>query len=114
MLLEGGTDAPDMPEGVEVGMEGSDGTSGARVATSTGSASHDGGVYVCALGGLPLFLPEHGLPLIDASRRGWPGFWRPVHPEHVVRIAFHLAAVMTKRQLSDTNASHSSVVVSRF
>ncbi|CAM9138329.1 unnamed protein product [Sphacelaria rigidula] len=84
VLLEGGTDAPDMSKGLGVEMMGDDGTSGAQVATSAGPASHDGGVYVCALGGLPLFLPEHGVLPIGAPRSGWPGFWRPVHPDHVI------------------------------
>lgn len=44
------------------------------------------GIFVCALGGLPLFLPEDSLlPLHGASRSGWPGFRRAVDPDHVVR-----------------------------
>ncbi|HQT95388.1 MAG TPA: peptide-methionine (R)-S-oxide reductase MsrB, partial [Thermoanaerobaculaceae bacterium] len=43
--------------------------------------NHKQGVYVCVVCGLPLFSSEHKFN----SRTGWPSFYRPVDPEHIVR-----------------------------
>ena len=43
--------------------------------------NHKQGVYVCVVCGLPLFSSEHKFN----SGTGWPSFYRPVDPEHIVR-----------------------------
>ncbi|TAM47185.1 MAG: bifunctional methionine sulfoxide reductase B/A protein [Acidobacteria bacterium] len=43
--------------------------------------NHKQGVYVCVVCGLPLFSSEHKFD----SGTGWPSFYRPVDPEHIVR-----------------------------
>lgn len=75
VLLEGSTDQPDTAD--DNAPAGDDHDAGVVV---------ERGVFVCALGGLPLFSSEDSLlPLDGVTRRGWPGFCRPVHPDHVVR-----------------------------
>jgi peptide methionine sulfoxide reductase msrA/msrB len=43
--------------------------------------NHKDGVYVCVVCGLPVFSSEHKFN----SGTGWPSFYRPVDPEHIVR-----------------------------
>jgi len=45
--------------------------------------NHKQGVYACVVCGLPLFASDHKFD----SGTGWPSFWRPFDPEHVVRKA---------------------------
>lgn len=86
VLLEGGTDVPGSPApGDRATTSGDDGKEEAD------QEGREPGVFTCALGGLPLFLLEDEL-LPARGKRGrrrnaWPGFPRPVHPEHVVRAA---------------------------
>jgi hypothetical protein len=47
------------------------------------------GTYVCAVGGLPLFKSEAKFD----SGTGWPSFFEPIDPEHVVEIKARLGAV---------------------
>lgn len=76
VLLEGGTDQPDTIDN-NASAGGGDDDTGVGV---------EKGVFICALGGLPLFLSEDSLSSLNGvTRRGWPGFSRPVHPDHLVR-----------------------------
>jgi peptide-methionine (R)-S-oxide reductase len=50
-----------------------------RAASSLQQDSKKKGVYVSALGGLPLFSTEQKYD----SGTGWPSFYAPVDPEHV-------------------------------
>lgn len=101
VLLEGGTDAPDAPptpqqhssektpevtNGASVAEDSTDSTRFWGRNEKSGKGEEKSGVFVSALGGLPLFLPEDELKSVDSTRRlGWPGFRRPAHPDHVVR-----------------------------
>lgn len=94
VLLSGGTDSPDAatstplhqtqsstPDAIGGGIGPTDGVEGCNAAGAEAR-----GVYVCALGGLPIFLSEDELTPAGASKRSnWPGFRCAVHPEHVVR-----------------------------
>jgi methionine-R-sulfoxide reductase len=43
--------------------------------------NHKDGVYACVVCGLPLFSSEHRFN----SGTGWPSFYQPFDPEHIVR-----------------------------
>ncbi len=45
--------------------------------------NHKDGIYACAVCGLPLFSSQHKFN----SGTGWPSFYQPVDPEHIVRKA---------------------------
>ena len=38
------------------------------------------GTWVCAVGGLPLFSTEHKFE----SGTGWPSFYQPIDPDHII------------------------------
>lgn len=52
-------------------------------------APHAQGVYVSAVGGLPLFSSEAKYD----SGTGWPSFFAPIDPEHVVEIKVRCVAL---------------------
>lgn len=59
------------------------GTERAFTGKTTNGYSHDNkqrGMYVSAVGGLPLFKSEHKFD----SGTGWPSFYTPFDPEHVI------------------------------
>lgn len=63
------------------------GTERAFTGQTTNGYSHDNkaaGLYVSAVGGLPLFSSETKFD----SGTGWPSFFAPVDPEHVVEVRF--------------------------
>jgi methionine-R-sulfoxide reductase len=44
--------------------------------------NHEDGIYVCIVGGLPLFRSSAKFD----SGTGWPSFYEPFDPEHIVEI----------------------------
>jgi methionine-R-sulfoxide reductase len=59
------------------------GTERAFTGKTVDGSPHDNkrrGMYVGAVGGLPLFSSEHKYD----SGTGWPSFWKPIDPEHVI------------------------------
>lgn len=62
------------------------GTEPAFTGQTTNGYSHDNkaaGLYVSAVGGLPLFSSETKFE----SGTGWPSFFAPVDPEHVIEVS---------------------------
>eukprot|EP00293_Proteomonas_sulcata_P011668 CAMPEP_0184304542 /NCGR_PEP_ID=MMETSP1049-20130417/14028_1 /TAXON_ID=77928 /ORGANISM="Proteomonas sulcata, Strain CCMP704" /LENGTH=177 /DNA_ID=CAMNT_0026616365 /DNA_START=65 /DNA_END=598 /DNA_ORIENTATION=+ len=61
----------------------SHGTERAFTGKTSDGTSHDSkakGTYVCAIGGLPLFSSEHKFE----SGTGWPSFYQPIDPDHII------------------------------
>jgi len=61
------------------------GTERAFTGKTVDGSPHDNkrkGMYVSAVGGLPLFSSEQKFD----SGTGWPSFWAPVDPEHVIEV----------------------------
>lgn len=106
VLLEGGTDPLDLlpPEDASAkgnerrsGGGGGGGSGGGRFGAVAGQSGV--GVYVCALGGLPLFLSEDELRLpgtAEGANGAWPGFPRPIHPDHVVSKGVVLHGLLSR------------------
>ena len=62
------------------------GTERAFTGQTTNGYSHDNkaaGLYVSAVGGLPLFSSDTKFD----SGTGWPSFFAPVDPEHVIEVS---------------------------
>ncbi|KAI7842722.1 hypothetical protein COHA_003652 [Chlorella ohadii] len=62
------------------------GTERAFTGMTVDGSPHDNkrkGTYVSAVGGLPLFSSEHKYD----SGTGWPSFWQPIDPEHVIEVS---------------------------
>ena len=51
-----------------------------RAFTSPLNHNHEKGVYVCAACGLPLFSSDTKFD----SGTGWPSFWAPIDPAHII------------------------------
>jgi methionine-R-sulfoxide reductase len=61
------------------------GTERAFSGSTVNGYKHDNkqkGTYVSAIGGLPLFSSDHKFE----SGTGWPSFYKPVDPEHVIEV----------------------------
>ncbi|EKX43500.1 hypothetical protein GUITHDRAFT_61750, partial [Guillardia theta CCMP2712] len=63
-----------------------------KTVDGTSYDSKEQGTYVCAVGGLPLFSSEHKYD----SGTGWPSFFQPVDPDHVIERIDTSAAGMTR------------------
>jgi peptide-methionine (S)-S-oxide reductase len=72
VLLEGGTDPPHQKET----------QNGYRFAGSVQDIPP--GIFVCAIGGLPLFTTQHLSPSTASS--GWLSFSRPISDDHIIKI----------------------------
>jgi peptide-methionine (R)-S-oxide reductase len=71
--------------------------------TADGGAAHDEkrkGTYVSAVGGLPLFRSEQKFD----SGTGWPSFWAPVDPEHVLEVKDSSIPFMPRVEVLDTRS----------
>jgi len=63
------------------------------------------GLYCCRLCGLPLF--RHATKF--ESGTGWPSFWAPVHPEHVVGVrdtSYGMLRIETRCARCDSHQGH--------
>lgn len=61
------------------------GTERAFTGVTVNGYKHDNkerGTYVCAIGGLPLFKSDTKYE----SGSGWPSFWEPIDPEHIIEV----------------------------
>jgi peptide-methionine (R)-S-oxide reductase len=62
--------------------------------------SHDNkqkGTYVCAVGGLPLFASDTKFD----SGTGWPSFYAPIDPEHVIEVTDFSIPLMPRVEVLD-------------
>src|SRR5262249_20490029 len=59
----------------------------------------EAGVYVCVVGGLPLF--KSGAKFDSGT--GWPSFFEPIDPEHIVE-RLDLSAGMTRTEILDARS----------
>ncbi|GAX77383.1 hypothetical protein CEUSTIGMA_g4829.t1 [Chlamydomonas eustigma] len=59
--------------------------------------SKEKGVYVSALGGLPLFSSEAKFE----SGTGWPSFFEPIDPEHILEVEDNSIPFMTRIEVID-------------
>eukprot|EP00873_Tetraselmis_striata_P039835 jgi/Tetstr1/460099/TSEL_005416.t1 len=65
--------------------------------------SHDNkqrGTYVCAVGGLPLFSSSAKFE----SGTGWPSFWQPIDPEHVLEVEDRSIPFMPRVEVVDARS----------
>uniref|UniRef100_A0A7S1T1M2 Peptide-methionine (R)-S-oxide reductase n=1 Tax=Tetraselmis chuii TaxID=63592 RepID=A0A7S1T1M2_9CHLO len=65
--------------------------------------SHDNknrGTYVCAIGGLPLFSSNAKFD----SGTGWPSFWQPVDPEHILEVEDRSIPFMPRVEVVDARS----------
>lgn len=63
------------------------------------------GLYCCRLCGLPLF--RHATKF--ESGTGWPSFWAPVHPEHVIGVrdtSYGMVRIETRCARCDSHQGH--------
>ncbi len=63
------------------------------------------GLYCCRLCGLPLF--RHATKF--ESGTGWPSFWAPVHPEHVIGVrdtSYGMIRIETRCARCDSHQGH--------
>jgi methionine-R-sulfoxide reductase len=58
------------------------------------------GVYVSAVGGLPLFSSDAKYD----SGTGWPSFWAPIDPEHVVEVKDDSIPFMSRVEVLDARS----------
>eukprot|EP00195_Chlamydomonas_chlamydogama_P008549 CAMPEP_0202889814 /NCGR_PEP_ID=MMETSP1392-20130828/375_1 /ASSEMBLY_ACC=CAM_ASM_000868 /TAXON_ID=225041 /ORGANISM="Chlamydomonas chlamydogama, Strain SAG 11-48b" /LENGTH=246 /DNA_ID=CAMNT_0049573231 /DNA_START=65 /DNA_END=805 /DNA_ORIENTATION=+ len=76
------------------------GTERAFTGSTVNGYSHDNkkrGVYVCALGGLPLFHSDTKFN----SGTGWPSFFAPIDPEHIIEVADYSIPYMPRVEVLD-------------
>ena len=84
------------------------GTEPAFTGQTTNSYSHDNkaaGLYVSAVGGLPLFSSETKFD----SGTGWPSFFAPVDPEHIIEVNALLPPALRSRRLSGTQVDAENI-----
>ena len=75
------------------------GTERAFTGETVNGYSHDNkvsGLYVAAIGGLPLFSSETKFD----SGTGWPSFYAPVDPTHVIEVRHDTKVVIMFRSTS--------------
>lgn len=80
-----------------------EGTERAFTGATTNGYSHDNkakGVYVGALSGLPLFSSEAKYN----SGTGWPSFYEPVDPEHVIEVVDKSIPFMPRVEVIDAKS----------
>eukprot|EP01025_Chloroclados_australasicus_P032201 TRINITY_DN3262_c0_g1_i3.p2 TRINITY_DN3262_c0_g1~~TRINITY_DN3262_c0_g1_i3.p2 ORF type:complete len:218 (-),score=21.66 TRINITY_DN3262_c0_g1_i3:491-1144(-) len=79
------------------------GTERAFSGKTTNGYSHDNkqkGTYVSAIGGLPLFRSEAKYD----SGTGWPSFYQPIDPEHVIEIPDNSVPFMPRVEVVDARS----------
>ena len=58
------------------------------------------GVYMCALGGLPLFDSKTKFD----SGTGWPSFYKPIDPDHVLEVSDSSIPFMSRTEVVDARS----------
>ncbi|GIL86853.1 hypothetical protein Vretimale_15596 [Volvox reticuliferus] len=79
------------------------GTERAFTGSTINGYSHDNkqqGVYVSALGGLPLFSSDTKFN----SGTGWPSFFAPLDPEHIIEVADYSIPYMPRVEVLDARS----------
>ncbi|GLC63405.1 hypothetical protein PLESTF_000032800 [Pleodorina starrii] len=79
------------------------GTERAFTGSTTNGYSHDNkqrGVYVSALGGLPLFASDTKFN----SGTGWPSFFAPLDPDHIIEVADYSIPYMPRVEVLDARS----------
>lgn len=79
------------------------GTERAFTGKTVDGSPHDNkrkGVYVSAVGGLPLFSSEQKFE----SGTGWPSFWAPVDPEHIIEVPDNSIPFMPRVEVIDARS----------
>mmetsp|Transcript_14641 Transcript_14641/g.38821 ORF Transcript_14641/g.38821 Transcript_14641/m.38821 type:complete len:219 (-) Transcript_14641:504-1160(-) len=79
------------------------GTERAFTGSTVNGFPHDNkqeGIYVAALGGLPLFTKEGKFE----SGTGWPSFWKPIDKEHLIEVTDTSIPMMPRTEVLDARA----------